>query len=190
MEKENVQEKNIVTTRKDKIKFIYVPKKGIIAQSGKGDNIAFFQFEKNIESLLKLSHIYLEGIPEYPECTEAYSFFDDGVAFWVSKKDRNILSRIRCDTSFVFKGYELIQMEYEKFINLKLLFPDFIQYDYYFPGPKEYFRYYTLYYFCKYQLVFFVWRKKIRMVIMKDSFFKRKKSQKYLEKERIRKVIF
>ena len=197
MERNNVKEKNIVEQGKGKIKLIYVLNKGIVARNNVGDiischysliqniykgivarnnvgDIMFFQFGQNITPYLVLPYDYMEADPEYPECTEVYSFFNEGFAFWVSKKDRDVLYKMVCMSSFIFEGYELIGMEYDKFISLKLLYPDYVQYDSEYPGSNINFRHYTIYYFCKYQFVFYVWRGKIRRVYLKDRFFRNK----------------
>lgn len=173
MERNNVKEKNIVEQGKGKIKLIYVLNKGIVARNNVGD-IMFFQFGQNITPYLVLPYDYMEADPEYPECTEVYSFFNEGFAFWVSKKDRDVLYKMVCMSSFIFEGYELIGMEYDKFISLKLLYPDYVQYDSEYPGSNINFRHYTIYYLCKYQFVFYVWRGKIRRVYLKDRFFRNK----------------
>lgn len=102
MERNNVKEKNIVEQGKGKIKLIYVLNKGIVARNNVGD-IMFFQFGQNITPYLVLPYDYMEADPEYPECTEVYSFFNEGFAFWVSKKDRDVLYKMVCMSSFILK---------------------------------------------------------------------------------------
>lgn len=183
MESLNVKAKNTVEEINGKVKLVYIPKQGILAQDKKGNKLAFFQFGKDINNYLNITHEYLKRDPEIQGSTDAYSFFNEGFAFWVSQRNRNILNRMRCDTSFIFKGYELIGMEYEKFLHLKLLSPNFVQYDYDFvcSNFSRNFRHYTLYYFCKYELILYVWRKKIRLVFIKHPFFRNRYNKKYLE---------
>jgi len=173
MENEVVKVKNIAEASKGKLKLIYVLGEGVIARIGIHD-VAFFKYGHTITSYLQLPYDYMEADPDYPECTEVYSFFDEGFSFWVSRKDRNILHRMVCVSSFVFKGYELIGMKFDDFMELNLLRPEYVWYDVWFPGPGTNFRYYTNYYFCKYQFVFYVWRGKIRRVYLKDRFFRNK----------------
>lgn len=191
MENVNAKAKNIAEETSGKIQLVYIHRKGIVAQDKKGNKIAFFQIGKSIEPLLHLPHEYGEGEhdPEFPNCTDTYSFFNEKFGFWVTKKDKSILWRMRTDISFVFEGHELIGMKFDDFLSLNLLQPDFIQKDYWYFmfEPKEYYRHYTVYYFCKYKLIFHVWRKKIRTVFIGDPFFENKK--KYFRRYDIQKFV-
>ena len=132
MENVNAKAKNIAEETSGKIQLVYIHRKGIVAQDKKGNKIAFFQLGKSIEPLLHLPHEYGEGEhdPEFPNCTDTYSFFNEKFGFWVTKKDKSILWRMRTDISFVFEGHELIGMKFDDFLSLNLLQPDFIQKDY------------------------------------------------------------
>ena len=158
-------------TTTNKVRLVYVSQKGILAQDERGQDIVFFQFGSEITPYLRLPHEYTERDSEIKGNTEAYCFFNNGFAFWVSHRNNRILQRMRCDASFIFKGYELIGMKFEQFSRLNLLEPDYVEYNHEFPGPNENFRHYTVYYFCKHELVFWVWREKIRMVHVKNLFF-------------------
>ena len=174
MESVNVKERNTAVEIKGRVKLIYVHKKGMLAQNNRGDDIAFFQFGNKIESYLHLPHEYNESDndPEYPDCTDTYCFFNEGFTFWVDRKDRNVLWRMRSDISFIFEGHELIGMNFDDFMKLNLLTPDYVEKDRLSLAiGKEYFRHSTLYYFCEYKLTFYVWRKRIRTVIINNPFF-------------------
>ena len=134
MENVNAKAKNIAEETSGKIQLVYIHRKGIVAQDKKGNKIAFFQIGKSIEPLLHLPHEYGEGEhdPEFPNCTDTYSFFNEKFGFWVTKKDKSILWRMRTDISFVFEGHELIGMKFDDFLSLNLLQPDFIQKDYWY----------------------------------------------------------
>lgn len=191
MENLNEKAKNTADKTSGKVRLIYVPKQGLIAQDRKGTELAFFRIGGDIRPLLHLPHEYDESDhdPEFPDCTDTYSFFNEKFGFWVSKKDRNILWRMRSDISFVFKGYELIGMKFDDFLSLGLLQPDLIRRDcwHFMFEPREYCRHYTAYYFCKHKLLFHVWRKKIRTVFIGDPFFENKKE--YFKKYDIQKFL-
>lgn len=73
MENEVVKVKNIAEVPKGKLKLIYVLGKGVIARIGIHD-ITFFKYGHTITPYLQLSYDYMEADPDYPECTEVYSF--------------------------------------------------------------------------------------------------------------------
>ena len=175
MENLKIKERNIVMgTQNGKITFI--PQQGIVADNKKGVT-AFFKFGEDVREQLvfpytverhRIRHKKNEG-----KYYSLYMFFDESFRVWTGKGLTKI-SGFGCYKSFIFKGYELIGMNLERFLQLNLFHLDYIDEDYYSVAPGINFRHYKVYYNLAFQLSIYIWRKKIRVVLVCGFFFEKK----------------
>ena len=191
MENLKIKERNIVMgTQNGKITFI--PQQGIVADNKKGVT-AFFKFGEDVREQLvfpytverhRIRHKKNEG-----KYYSLYMFFDESFRVWTGKGLTKI-SGFGCYKSFIFKGYELIGMNLERFLQLNLFHLDYIDEDYYSVAPGINFRHYKVYYNLAFQLSIYIWRKKIRVVLVCVFFFEKKmyEDPDYLEIFKLKKI--
>ncbi len=191
MENLKIKERNIVMgTQNGKITFI--PQQGIVADNKKGVT-AFFKFGEDVREQLvfpytverhRIRHKKNEG-----KYYSLYMFFDESFRVWTGKGLTKI-SGFGCYKSFIFKGYELIGMNLERFLQLNLFLLDYIDEDYYSVAPGINFRHYKVYYNLAFQLSIYIWRKKIRVVLVCGFFFEKKmyEDPDYLEIFKLKKI--
>lgn len=179
--------KNMVAKTKDRI--IYLHNEGVRVETKKGIS-ASFKFGMNIQSELFFPYT-LENEHFEDDCYPLYLFFDEAFRVW-TQKDKETIIGIGDSISFIFDGQDLIGMDFDKFMQLDILHFDYVEEKYYGPptGDGVNFRYYNVYYNIKHQMIAYVWRRKIREITLRDTFFLQKKYEdlEYLEEFGIMKI--
>lgn len=160
---------------KTKDKITYIPHEGVIAEDGNG-TLASFKLGLNIERGLGLPYVFEdeyednEGYYSFP----LYMFFNE--TFRIStKRDKTTIEVMSCTHSFILEGHELIGMDFGELLLLNILHFDYVHNNYYGLGNNINFRYYAVYHNLEYKLSVYVWRKKIREVLVNGNFFIEKK---------------
>lgn len=96
---------------------------------------------------------------------DSYSFINYPITLWIDDESDREVDVIVCDYFCLWEGKELIGMDYDLFLDFFQLSPD--NYDrIYSDGPKKNGRIYDVYDFDKLGLMVWVWRKKIRCVLI------------------------
>ncbi|WP_455607686.1 hypothetical protein [Bacteroides sp.] len=183
---ENISSKSAKTRNK----ITYVPYEGVIAEDGNGI-LAFFKLGANIKKELVFPYAFEdeyeddEGYHFFP----LYMFFDETFQI-LTERDNKPAKLIYCAHSFIFEGYELMGMEFEKLLQIELLQLDYVHNNYYGPGNNINFRYYTVYYNLEHKLSIYVWRRKIREILINEIFFQKKEYEnpEYLDRYKIIKL--
>ena len=97
---------------------------------------------------------------------DLYAFFQDGIEYGIWCED-NLIESIRCDESCIYNGQELINMKYEDFLCLIDDVPDDTDVVYV-PVTADRGQNQHVYTFDKSGLQVWVWRNRIRTVIIKN----------------------
>ena len=173
-------------------KITFIPQQGIVADNKKGVT-AFFKFGEDVREQLvfpytverhRIRHKKNEG-----KYYSLYMFFDETFQI-LTERDKKTAKLIYCAHSFIFEGYELMGMEFEKLLQIELLQLDYVHNNYYGPGNNINFRYYTVYYNLEHKLSIYVWRRKIREILINENFFQKKEYEnpEYLDRYKIIKL--
>ena len=163
-----------------KEKITYVPHEGVVVED-RNRNSFFFKLGSDILKNHFFSYTFEDEDPE--DCSSPlYLFFNETFRIWTEKDKKTILG-MACENSFILKGYELIGMDFKELLQLGILRFDYVEYDRYWLGSNINFRYYTVYYNLEYNFSIYVWRKKIRRILINSNFFTQKKYEdiEYLE---------
>lgn len=181
--------RSIAVKTKDRI--IYLHKQGVRVETKDGISVSF-KFDMSILNGLILPYT-LENENFENNCNPLYLFYNELFRVW-TKKDNETIIGMGGSISFILKECELIGMDFDKFMQLGLLHLDFIEEKSYGPpiGDGVNFRYYDIYYNVEYQMAFYVWRKRIREVTLRDTFFLQKKYEdsQYLDNYHIKKIVY
>lgn len=169
---QKIKERNIVmAVGNDKI--TYIPHVGVVV--AKGHDAALFKVGMDIRGGLVFPYEFEDKDPEDPEDSSSplYMFFNETFRIW-TEEDKTTISGMSFSHTFIFNGYELIGMDFEKFSQLNLFSFDYIKDSLYSVGSDINFRYYKVCYNLKYKFSVYIWRKKIREITINAAFFRKK----------------
>lgn len=169
---QKIKERNIVmAVGNDKI--TYIPHVGVVV--AKGHDAALFKVGMDIRGGLVFPYEFEDKDPEDPDENGRllYMFFDETFNV-LTEKDKTTISGMAFSHTFIFNGYELIGMEFEKLSQLNLFSFDYIKDSFYSVGSNINFRYYKMCYNLKYKFSVYIWRKKVREIKINDTFFRKK----------------
>lgn len=155
-------------------KITYIPHVGVVVE--KGHDSILFKVGMDIRDGLVFPYELEDKEPENPgdnSSRSLYMFFDETFRIW-TKEDKTTISGMSFSHTFIFNGYELIGMEFEKLSQLHLFSFDYIKDSLYSVGSNTNFRYYKMCYNLKHKFSVYIWRKKIREITINDAFFRDK----------------
>lgn len=167
MEKIKEKEKNIVEETKDKVQVILFPREGVSIQLD-STNI-FFKLGSDIYSYKQFEHEFTSKVIEtdgkYFDA-DRYNFIKYPITVWVNEETGDqYIDLIKCEKTCIWKGQELIGMLYEDFLKLSQLNPDHSDKQWS-SGPYINDRNYYVYNFDSMGLMLWVWRKRIRQILI------------------------
>lgn len=146
--------------------------KTIILHPNKGVSIAnsnvFFKLGSNIRRYQPMKYDLSHSDKSDSFNTSFYELFDYPIEIWTNnEKKAGTIETIRCEKTCVWNGIELIGMLYDDFITQFHLIHDCYDKVYSY-GPKRNGREYEVYDFYNYGLSIWVWRKRIRDILVSD----------------------
>lgn len=167
MEIEKTEVKNIVGVTNDKkIKILLSPCVGVEIQD---NNIIALKLGNDIREYKFLEYKYIPKTIELNgECYDAdrYEFLKVPIIVWTDQETGDkYIDLIKCHKTCIWKGQELIGMSYEYFIKEFNLYADLSEKQWSY-GPYKNDRIYDLYHFYSLGLMLWVWRKKIRQILI------------------------
>lgn len=163
MEKKNVKVKN--TTDKPKVE-ILLTKGAHVFSKNLDINILC---GNNIQEYKQYISEYISHEHERPCNDDEYWMFNDlFVVFTDGETGNHLIESIHSLDTFLLQGFELIGMPYKDFYDIFKWEPENIEEKFYTAGSKKNWRYYTIYYYDKKGIQLWVWRNRIRDVIIID----------------------
>lgn len=127
-------------------------------------SVSIFKLGDNIANYL--THDYeLVTTEESGDYYDTYIFYDIPVDIWVDSETRLIIDTIRCQISCILDNHELIGMPYSDFTRIFKVKHDNVDQLYSY-GPKVNGRNYTVYDFDELGLMIWVWRDRIRTILV------------------------
>lgn len=167
MDKKNIEEKNIVEGVKDRTCVTVYPLKGIIVHTNIEDKE--FKLGEDIDKYKSLKYNYqpklLSSSGEALDF-DSYALDDYPITLWVDDESgKEIVYMIDCNKTCSWQGKELIGMPYEDFLTNFHIIPDSIDKQWT-SGPFKNDRNYDIYRFYCLGIELWVWRKRIRSVLI------------------------
>jgi hypothetical protein len=160
MRKRKLNDEDIVEKIKDKSEqdFILIPNK----------SLGIFILGDKIDKYLYLPHKFKHEEYKYFS-SNSYDFYNGKISVWTiedSDSDINKIDSIRCDTECHWRNHNLIGMIFTNFLKISETIPNNKGTEYYVPINRDRGQNQTVYEFDKLGLMIWVWRKKIRTIIV------------------------
>lgn len=163
MDRKIEKERNIVGVIKDKPTIILYPTKGVkvctnmsVESFYLGENVSNYKIGKYDfhPKLISSTGVSLDF--------DSYDLEDYLISLWV---DNEVVHTIACDNTCIWQEKELIGMLYDEFVKVFDVIPDDID-NQWSPGPYKNDRNYDVYTFDGLGLMLWVWRKRIRQILI------------------------
>jgi hypothetical protein len=146
---------------------ILQPLKGVMVYDGKKEQA--FNLGESIEKYKFLPHDYDPKIRSSDGETfgfESYTLFNYPISLWVDDESgKAVIQTVYCDETCLWQEKELIGMLYDDFLNTYKLTPDVTD-SQWSSGPTKNDRNYNIYGFNSIGVNLWVWRKRIRKVLV------------------------
>jgi hypothetical protein len=148
------KEKNMDERPKDEKALLFIP----------NESVAIFRFGDDIHKYAFINHEYYQDIIADEIC-DSYHFTDYSVTIWLYPEDHGRINSMEVEVSFIWEGHELINMPYSRFLEIFDVIPDDVDH-LWSSGTRKNNRLYTVYDFDCVGLMLWVWRGRIRQIIV------------------------